>query len=72
MEWLKNLIKSNPFTSLFIPTTLGGMSFIVNLSIALSDGKIDSNEFHQLMSSSSGLQTVILVIIMAALKRENK
>ena len=68
MEWLKDLIKNNPFTSLLFPTGLGALTFVGNLAIALADGKIDSNELHQLMSGATGIETVFLLIIMSALK----
>jgi hypothetical protein len=72
MDWLKNFIQGNPFLSLFVPTTLGAVNFFANLMVALSDGQIDSNEMHQLMSSASGLETIFLVIIMLALKNRDK
>lgn len=68
MDWLKELIKKNPFISLLMPTGLGGFTFFGNLFAALSDGNLDSNELHQLMSSASGLETLLLLVIMFALK----
>lgn len=72
MDWLKQLIKKNPFVALLLPTGLSGFSFIGNLFTALSDGQIDGNELHQLMSSADGLQTLLLMIVMIALKNEKK
>lgn len=68
MDWLKELIKKNPFVSLLIPTGIGGFSFFGNLIAAMSDGQIDSMEMHQLMSSADALQTVVLIVVMFALK----
>lgn len=72
MDWLKELIKKYPFASLLFPTGLGGINFFGNLIAALSDGNIDGNELHQLMSSASGLETLFLIIIMFALKNNKK
>jgi hypothetical protein len=68
MEWLNNFVKKHPIVSLIIPTSIGGLSFFGNLFIALSDGTIDTNEFHQLMSSANGFQTLLLLIVMGALR----
>lgn len=68
MNFLQDFIKSNPFTSLLVPTSLSGVTFFGNLFTALSDGQIDTEEMHQLLSSASGLQTLLLVVIMFALK----
>lgn len=70
MEWLNDLIKKNPFAALFLPTGLGGLTFFGNLFIALSDGNLDGYELHQLLSSASGLETFLLVIIMVALRND--
>jgi hypothetical protein len=70
MDWLKEIIKKNPLFSLLLPTSIGGLSFFGNLFNALSDGKIDSNEFHQLMSSADVVQMILLLIIMIALKKK--
>lgn len=72
MEWLSNFIKNNPFHALLYPVGLGSFSFFMNILAALSDGQIDGDEFHQLLSSSSGLQTVLLIVIMFSLKSNNK
>lgn len=72
MEWLKELIKKNPFASLILPTTLSGFSFFGNLFSSLSDGVIDEGELTQLLSSANGLETILLIIIMLALKNKDK
>lgn len=68
MDWLKNAIKNNPFVSLILPMGLGAGSFFVNLLQALMDFNIDSAELQQLLASANALQTVLLIIIMFALK----
>lgn len=70
MEFIKSLIKKYPFLSLVIPTSLGGLSFLSNVLSALTDGIIDTAEFHQLLTGASGLQMFLLVLIMSALKHD--
>jgi len=70
MDWLKQVIQKYPVHSLIFPTLLGFVTFLANLISALSDGVIDGNEFHQLMSSSSGIETVLLLVVMVALKKK--
>ena len=71
MEWLKKakqLIKDRTLLTLAIPTAISTLSFLGNVLVALSDGQIDSAEFHSLMSGANGAQAIILIIIMAANK----
>jgi hypothetical protein len=72
MDWLKDFFNKNTIFSLFVSTGIGGLSFFANLFVALSDGKIDTTEFHQLMSSANGLQTIILLLVMFALNKNDK
>lgn len=72
MDWLKDFLNKNPIVTLGTPSLLAGLNFFGNLAIDLSDGHLDNQEFHQLMTSSSGVETIILVIIMIALKVKNK
>ena len=72
MDWLNNFIKNNPVLSLVVPSLLSGANFFGNLIVALSDGQIDSNELHQLMGSANGVQMLLLVVIMVALKKKDK
>jgi len=72
MKFLQDLIKNNPFTALLLPTALSGASFIGHLIVALSGDQIDWKELHDLMSSANGLETLLLMIIMVALKKPKK
>lgn len=72
MDWLKELIKNNPFAALLLPTGLSGFAFFGHLFAALSDGNIDGTELHELLSSANGLETLLLMIIMIALKKQKK
>ena len=68
MDWLKQIIKSHPHFAISIPMLLSCASFFGNLFTALSDGQLDGNELHQLLSSANGFETVLLIVIMVALK----
>lgn len=69
MEWFIKLIRKSPFHALLMPFFLGGFNFIVNLINTLQDANIENTDIHQLLSSTSGLQAILLIIIMAALKK---
>lgn len=71
MDWLKNLISANPILSLLLPTGISSFTFFSNLLTAMSDGKIDSNEMHQLMSGASGVETIVLLLVMFVLNSKN-
>lgn len=72
MDWLKNLLSNNPILALSCPSVLSAFTFFGNLANALTDGKIDTNEFHELMLSASGVEMLILFAIMIALKLKSK
>lgn len=72
MDWLKNLITSKPHIAIAFPAMLSTLSFFGNLFTFLSDGKIDNNELHQLLSSANGFETLVLLVIMFALKEKKK
>lgn len=71
MDWIKFVI-NKPIIALTMPTILGLLQFGAHVVIVLSDGHIDSQELHSLMSTASGLQAVLLAFIMVALKKGNK
>jgi hypothetical protein len=68
---LLEIIRVHILKFLALPTLLGMLSFFGNLAVALSDGKLDGMEFHQLFSSANGIETFILMIIMVVLKNNN-
>lgn len=68
MEKLYDLIRKNHFLTMMLPTGIGFIGFVGNLLLALSDGNIDTAEYHQLMSSANGIETIILVLVMAAMR----
>lgn len=72
MEWLRNIIKNNPVTALVFPAGLSGFDFFGNLLKSLADGHIDGNEINALTMSASGLETILLVLILCALREKKK
>lgn len=65
---LAEAIIENPITALAIPAVFGAGSFITNAFIVLSNGDIDSNSLHNLLSGANGFQTVVIGFIMIALQ----
>lgn len=70
MEWLKNLFNKYQIPFLTTTTIASGFTFIGNLVVALQDGKLDTTEVHQLLSSANGLETLILFGLLWALKKK--
>ena len=65
-DWVSN----NLIKAIIAPAAISGVSFFTNLSLALSDGEIDTTEFHKLMSGANGVQFLILLAVIIYLKRD--
>lgn len=65
-------LKSKLHLVLCVPALLCLLTLTVNLVHALKDGYIDSNELHILLASADGFETILLIIVMFALKDKNK
>lgn len=72
MGKIRDKLKEKPHLVLSVPALLCFVTFITNLVASLKDGNIDSNELHQLLSTADGFETVVLVIIMLALRDKKK
>jgi len=72
MRKVKSYFKKKPHMVLSVPTILCFITFITNFTKALSDGNIDGNEFHSLLASADGFETVVLFILMLVLKDKKK
>ncbi len=72
MRKVKSYLKKNPHVALSVPTILCFITFITNLVKALSDGNIDSNEFHTLLASADGFETAVMCIVMLVLRNKKK
>lgn len=72
MDELIKRLKDNAHIAISVPAVLCFITFITNLVKALSDGNIDTNEFHTLLASADGFETVVLFVVMLALKKKNK
>lgn len=71
MDWIK-LIAKYPLLALSAPACLSLVQFIAHVIVALDDGRIDSAEFHSLMSSASGFEVIILGVLMIVVKKTRK
>ena len=53
------------------PLGLSGVSFIANVVQSLSDGVITHNELQGLISSASGIETVLLSVLYFIMKKRS-
>ncbi len=67
-EKFKSLLEGNLFQVLGVPTALSGVTFVSNVVQSLSDGNLSHSELQGLISSASGIETLILLLLMIALK----
>lgn len=72
MDKLLEFLRNKPHVALSVPTVLCFVTFLTNLFSALTDGVIDSNEYHQLLSTADGFETVVLFAVMLVLKQKKK
>ena len=72
MDKLLEFLRNKPHVAIGVPTILCFVTFLTNLFSALSDGVIDSNELHSLLSTADGFETVVLFAIMLVLKNKKK
>lgn len=64
IDWLETHI----LKLIGIPVTLNVVKFALLLVQSLSDGVITDDELHSLMQLGSGVELIVLVIVMAVLK----
>lgn len=72
MKKLREYLKNKPHLAISVPALLCFVTFITNLVTALKDGNIDANEYHQLLATADGFETVVLFMIMVAINNKKK
>jgi len=72
MKKLRDYIKKKPHIAITVPALLCFITFLTNLFHALKDGNIDANEYHQLLATADGFETVVLFLIMVAINNKKK
>ncbi len=72
MKRIIEFFRNKPHVAISVPALLCFITFLTNLVSALTDGVIDSNEFHQLLSTADGFETVVLFALMLVLKDKKK
>lgn len=72
MEELLRYISKKAHVVISVPAILCFLTFITNMVQALKDGNIDTAEFHQLLASADGFETVVLFLVAFALKARSK
>lgn len=70
MDPIKNFLRDNPVYGLIFPAVLSVVSFGIDLIDALKDGHIDATDWQKLSASSSGLETLFLVIMILIIKKK--
>jgi len=70
MKCMKEFLKNKPHIVLSVPAILCFVTFCTNLFAALTDGKIDANELSTLLSTADGFESVVLFIVMIALRNK--
>lgn len=64
--------KNNVSKVVAIPAFVSSVQFLILLVQAASDGVIDDNELHQLMTAGSGINLIVLLLVYAILKLKNE
>lgn len=72
MKWLRKLIKNKPNHALSVPAILCFIQFVTSVVDILRTGVFDTNTMSTLLSSADGFETVLLCVIMLALKDKNR
>lgn len=72
MKFLKEYLKKNPHVALSVPAVLCAIQFLVSLYGAIRTGVFDNSTMNQLLSTADGFESVVLFIIMIALRKKNK
>lgn len=67
-----DMIKEHAKPLIAVPAILNGGNFLIMLLQSVSDGVITDQELHNLMQASSGLNIVILGIVMLIMKRNDQ
>lgn len=62
-------LKANLTQALGIPTALSGITFVSNVVQSLSDGHLSHSELQTLISSTSGIETILLGALMFIVRR---
>ena len=70
MNVLREYIQSKPHHVLSVPALLCFIQFVTNLVDVFRTGVFDGRVMNQLLSSADGFETVVLCIIMLALKHK--
>lgn len=72
MRRIKKYIKSKPELAISVPAILCFIQFSMNLFEVFKTGIFTSQAMTQLLSSADGFETVVLCVIMVALKDKRK
>lgn len=71
MDAFLRFIKDHITKAVGLPAILSAANFAGNLFLAMSDGVITQQEFHNLMTSANGIESVVLIIAWLALRKKD-
>lgn len=71
MDAFFHFIREHITKAVGLPAILSAANFAGNLFLALSDGVITKQEFHNLMTSANGVESLVLVVAYMALKKKD-
>lgn len=72
MNKVKEFIKAHAHVALSVPAVLCCVQFVLGLFTAIRSGNFGSDTIIQLLSYADGVETVVLFVIVVALKNKNK
>lgn len=72
IDRVQELVNKHALKAVSVTTLLSGGNFLIMLLQALADGKITDEELHQLITASSGIETLVLAVVIYFLRRQNK
>jgi hypothetical protein len=70
MDKISEFLRTHVAKVIGVPAVLSTFTFLSNLALALADGTIDDQEFHNLLNSASGIESLYLLIAMFFLRKK--
>lgn len=70
MDWFKNLCRDRPHIPISLASLVSFFMFLQNLAVFMSDGFLDSEELHKLLTGANGFETILLMAIMLLVKEK--
>lgn len=72
MKKILEILKNKADLVISVPAILCFITFTTNLIHALKDGNIDEVEYHRLLATADGFETILLFAVSIALRSQKK